>query len=1478
MKKILGLDLGTNSIGWALIERDFENGQGKIIDIGSRIIPMSQDILGAFDSGQSVSQTAERTGYRGIRRLRERHLLRRERLHRTLQILGFLPHHYSIQIDFENKLGQFIGESEPKIAYKLNSHTNKFEFIFQNSFQEMLQDFSIHQPELIKSGKKVPYDWTIYYLRKKALTQKIEKEELAWLLLHFNQKRGYYQVRGEDEKETKNQLVEFHSLLVVDVVDSGDKKGNETWYNVILENGWIYRRTSKTPLDWIGKAKEFIVTTELDEDGNIKKNKEGKEKRSFRSPSEDDWTLIKKKTEFDIDTSKQIVGEYIYDNLLHHPNQKIKGKLIRVIERKYYKAELKNILETQKKFHKELQDRDTYNACMQELYEFNEAHRNNNIHKDFTYFFLDDIIFYQRPLKSKTSLISDCKYEVRYFKDNEGRVKSQSLKCIAKSNPLFQEFRLLQWVKNIRIFIRETDEDVTAQLIKDEYDWTALFDWLNNKKEISQEQLLKYPSFNLKKDWKNYRWNFVEDKIYPCNETRFQLTTRLSKVKNVPAEFLNKGIEEKLWHILYSVEDHEEIKKALGLFAHKNNLGDDFVEAFRKFPSFKKEYGSYSAKAIKKLLTLMRFGKNWSETVIDVNTRERINKITDAEYDEKIKMNIREKAINLSSINDFQGLPLWLASYIIYNRHSEDGENKKWNTADEIEFLKQHSLRNPIVEQIINETLRVVKDIWILYGDNRKIFFDEIHIELGREMKNNATERKYITEQIAANENTNLRIRALLSEFLNDGNIENVRPYSPSQQEILKIYEDGVLKSYTEKEIPEDILKISKSSQPSAPEIIRYKLWLEQKYRSPYTGEIIPLNRLFTPAYEIEHIIPQSRYFDDSFSNKIICESEVNKLKDNQLGFEFIKNHGGEKVSLNFGKTVEIFNEDAYTDFVKKHYANNRSKLKKLLVDEIPESFIQRQMNDTRYISKIVKNLLSNIVREKDEQETTSKNLISSNGNITSILKQDWGLNDVWNDIITPRFERLNAMTNSKNFGEINKATNKFLPRVPLHLQKGFNKKRIDHRHHAMDALIIACATRSHINYLNNQSASEKGKSKDEKQQLRYALRNKLCYKKYNDQRNDNYKWIFNKPWPNFTHDAKEKLDTTIVSFKNNIRVINKTVNYYQKWIKEENGLKKGIIKQTKGDNWAIRKSMHKDTVSGKVNLSWVKVPKGKILTATRKSIDVSFNLDTIRSITDKSIQEILKNHLAAKENNPEIAFSPEGIEDLNKNIAKYNNDTMHPPIYKVRVFELGSKFTLGQTGNKKNKYVEAAKGTNLFFAIYHEEQTKKRSFETIPLNLVIERLKQGLSPISEINETGNKLAFSLSPNDLVYVPSQEEQETPFLVDFENLSKEQTGRIYKAVSSSTYQCFFLRHDISVSIVNKMEFSPLNKMERAMDGIMVKDVCWKLQVNRLGKIVKINKCMPQHSGNFDIINKDPVVRYSKHTEPISDEQTEIIPND
>ena len=1486
MRRILGLDLGTNSIGWAVLLTNVDD-KGNIVlkyieAAGSRIIPMDAATLGDFDRGNSISQTAERTRLRGIRHLLERCLLRRERLHRVLDILGFLPLHYSQAL---NRYGQIKEGEEPKLAWNKND-IGKYEFLFTDSFYEMLKDFEVMHPELV--GKKIPYDWTIYYLRKKALTQKITKEELAWVLLNFNQKRGYYQLRGEEEESASNKKIEYIALKVISVEDTGEKRGKDTWYNVHLENGMVYRMTSNVPLDWVGKIKEFIVTTDLNDNGTPKKDKEGNVKRSFRAPKEDDWTLIKERTQSDIEHTGKTVGAYIYDSILQNPSQKVRGKLVRTIERKFYKDELIQILNKQKEFHSELQDKDLYQACIEELYPSNEAYRQNIANRDFTYLFVEDILFYQRPLKTKKSLIANCPYEEHIVIDKiTGEEKKYGVKCIAKSHPLYQEFRLWQFLSNLRIYKKElvNDEDVTSDFLNTEEDYVALFDWLNDKKAIDQKAFLKYPAFGLKKNAENYRWNYVEDKPYPCNETRTQLLSYLSKA-GISSGFLNKELEERMWHLLYSVDDKQELEKALHKFADKYGLNESFVNVFQKFPPFKKEYGAYSTKAIKKLLSLMRMGYHWSESSIDEVTRERIGKIITGEYDERIKNRVREKTMNLTEVSSFRGLPLWLACYIVYDRHSEAKDITRWETPGDLQkyldSFKQHSLRNPVVEQVITETLRTVRDIWKQYGN-----IDEIHVELGREMKNPADKRRQMTQQISDNENANLRIKALLMEFANpEFEIENVRPYSPSQQDILRIYEEGVLDSV--ENIPEEIENVLKKfkendakKRPTRSEVLRYKLWLEQKYCSPYTGQPIPLAKLFTSAYEIEHVIPQSRYFDDSFSNKVICESEVNKLKDNLLGLEFIRKHHGEKVELSFGKVVKIFAEGEYEQFVKDHYGKNRAKMRKLLMDSIPEEFIARQLNDSRYISKVIKGLLSNIVREEGEEEAISKNVIVCTGAVTDRLKKDWGINDVWNKIVLPRFLRLNEMTGTNQF--TTRTTNGHeVPSMPLELQKGFNKKRIDHRHHAMDAIVIACANRNIVNYLNNESAS--GKSKVS----RYDLQVLLCDKVKTDDKG-NYKWMIKKPWDTYTQDVYHVLKDIVVSFKQNLRVINKATNMY---IHFEEG-KKTLAKQ-KGTNWAIRKSMHKDTVFGEVNLRKIKTVKlneaiknpsrivekefkqklcsllqegydtkrikkyfednkdiwqdinlSKIAVyyftketkdrffATRKPLDTSFNKKKIEeSVTDTGIQKILLRHLEMKGNNPEFAFSADGIDEMNRNIIELNGGKFHQPIYKVRYVEEGHKFSIGEKGNKTSKFVEADDGTNLYFAVYVDELTKKRTYTTVPLKIVIERRKQGLSPVP-VDGNDYEPKFFLSPNDLVYVPTIEEINKNEI----NVPLD-VNRLYKMVSANKNQCFFIKGSVANSIINKQEFSSANKMERAITGEMIKEVCIPVKVDRLGNITKI----------------------------------------
>jgi CRISPR-associated endonuclease Csn1 len=1555
MKKILGLDLGTNSIGWAVVSTNENDLPVKIESLGSRIIPMDAEEMGKFNSGNTISKTANRTSFRGTRRLKERSLLRRERLHRVLNILGFLPEHYVQEIGWNinepKTYGKFIDDQEPKLAWR--SENGHYQFLFMDSFHQMLEEFRQTNPDFVQNSKKIPLDWTIYYLRKKALTQKISKEELAWIILNFNQKRGYYQLRGEDEIEEKTK--EYVLSLKIINIEKGeiDKKNNKRyWYNFSLENGWIYSATFVEKPNWIDETKEFLIIEELDEHGEIKLIKDNKnsnsgvEKRRISLlPSFEEINLmgqkdqdkiykkIKIKTELTISNSQKTVGTYIFDSLLNNPSQKIRGKLVRTIERKYYRDEIEAILEKQSEFHPELMDRKLYLKCINELYRSNENQKSNIQNWSFVDLFIKDILFYQRPLKSNKSLISNCPFESRYSPKGE----HFGVKCIAKSHPLFQEFRLWKFISNLKIFEREkeingkyfTDYEVTSEFLQTEDDYVALFDWLNERKEITQDSLLgsyfKIKKIKGKEYSYPYRWNYVEDKTYPCNETRGTILLKLEKAE-IDKSFLTPEIEEQLWHILYSVEDKIELETALNRFAEKSELNEHFVTIFKKFPPFKKEYGSFSAKAIKKLLPLMRMGKYWSLDEIDKNTVERIEKIINGEFDEKIQTHIREKLIELKSITEFKGLPEHLACYIVYNRFSEAKEVTKWETPKDLDdFIlkfKQNSLRNPIVEQIILETLRTVRDIWITEGH-----IDEIHLELGRELRNDKKERERLSKVVTENENTNLRIKAMLMEFKNPNfQIDGVIPHSPTQQEILKIYEEFAIGNLSKEDSDyEFINKISKSSTPTSTDILRYKLWLEQKYKSPYTGLIIPLGKLFTEAYQIEHVIPQSRFFDDSFSNKVICESEVNALKDRELGYEFIKNHHGEKVLLtSSNRIVEIFTEEKYIDFVKSQYAYNRSKMKKLLMEDISDQFIERQLNDTKYISKEIKRLLSNIVRQKledgsYEQEATSKNLISVTGSITSQLKQHWGINDVWNELVLPRFERLNEMTGTSDYTAVNKEGHK-IPKVPFLISKGFSTKRIDHRHHAMDAVVIACTTREHVQYLNNENA------KSQKFHLQKGLAKKLRRLEEVQipikEKNENGVWIqgknfkkmevpkeFYKPWDTFPIDVKKELDKIIVSFKQNLRVINKTKNQIQKF--DESGKKK-LVQQTKGEHWSIRKPLHKDTVFGEVNLRKIKevsLPvainnpksivnidlKKKIIELINKGNDLKkikkyfednkeiwndinlskisvyyFTKDTkdryfatrkelgsifknnkgnfleiekiyknIFKITDTGIQKILLRFIESKENNPEVAFSPEGIEELNLNIKKYNNGKNHQPILKVRVYEKAEKFSVGQTGNKKEKFVEAADGTNLFFAIYlkkcfdQNENYNKRVFRTIPLREIISRIKNGEKAVPIVDKDGNPLYFILSPYDLVYIPQKNEEE----VSINNIERD---RIFRVNDFSEGTIYFTPVSFSKEITEKEIDTSFDSKTAKFKGEQIKEFCIPLKVDRLGRVISIFK--------------------------------------
>lgn len=1486
-KHILGLDLGTNSIGWAVVDaNESEKGlqPNRILKAGSRIIPMDAALMGDFEAGNSISQTHDRTMSRGMRRLYERRALRRERLNRVLNILGFLPEHYAQHL---NRYGQLLKGTEPKLAWAEKDGNRSF--LFQTSFDEMCAEFRAVHPELLANGRKIAYDWTIYYLRKKALTRALTGSELAWILLQFNQKRGYNQARGEEEEVKETERKEFMSLLVTKVTKTDEiSKGNPV-YEIVLENGMSFFKPSKYPVDWVNKKKNFIVTTQLNEDGSEKLDKEGKVRRSFRVPDDNDWGLLKIKTEHDIEMAGKTVGEFIYDALLQNPDEKIIGKLVRVVDRKYYKEELHRIIRTQMQFIPQLTDDHLYQECIEALYVQNEPYRQSIARRDFDYLLVDNILFYQRPLKSKKSLINECPYEYHLYKDKDGNWKRQYLKCIPKSHPLYEEFRVRQFVNNLAIYREIGDglnrHDCTTELITDR---EALVKWLMGRKDVEQGILIK--EVTKQKKPVGYSWNYISDKTYPMAPT----CATLSKAFESNGGLVTTEAILQLWHILYSVSDRAELEQALRHYAKKNGLQEDFVLKLKKQKPFEQSYGAYSLKATSKLLSLMRSGNAWGE--IDSNTRSRIEKILTGEDDANIPERVREKCREMNSIEDFQGLPVWLAEYVVYGiRDNSTKWEKPEDIDDYIQHFRLHSLNNPIVEQVVMETLRVVRDIWRETGS-----IDEIHLEMGRELKLPADKRKQIQRRQIENEKANTRAKILLREFMNpDMEIEGVRDFSSSQLELFRLYETGALAANN---VPDDILPIINAlgamKQPSHGDVRKYRLWLDQKYVSPYTRQPIPLSKLFTPAYQIEHIIPQSRYFDDSMSNKVICEAEVNALKDRQLGHEFILQHGGESVTLSGGRVVNILTKEAYEQTVKELFGNDRAKAEKLMLDDIPEKFIARQMNDSRYISVLMKGLLSNIVREQNpltheyEPEATSKNLIVCNGAVTDRLKKDWGVNDVWNHIILPRFERLNEIQNTHVFTATT-ANGHRIPNVPLEFAAGFSKKRIDHRHHAMDAIVIACTTRNHVNLLSNEAALDKTN------QARLALSHLLRQHTEQTYKGKSH-FVFGdflKPWDTFTQDVESVLRDILVSFKQNLRVINRSNNRSVRFVDG----KKKTEKQTKGDNWAIRKSMHKETVFGLVNLrmkktanlsyallhlddivekdlrvklrellaegrtekqikqyfktekdTWADINLQKIEVyyftndtkdryyATRTAIDETFDEKFIREkITDTGIQQILLRHLEACGGDPKLAFSQDGIDQMNKNIVLLNGGRPHKPIYKVRKYEKAEKYAVGEVGVKAKKYVEAAKGTNLYFAIYVTNVDGKdvRSFVTVPLRVAIRcqqqakdwkpLLDQWIKTEQIVSEKAT-LKYLLSPGDLVYVPSEEEQKT-------GVEKWDNDRVYKVVSFTGNRLYVIPISVASCIVDKVEYTQLNKME-FVEGISVRNVCIKIVTDRLGNII------------------------------------------
>jgi CRISPR-associated endonuclease Csn1 len=1610
-KKILGLDIGTNSIGGALInlpEKYQDYGKdGNILWLGSRIIPIDGDYLQKFETGkQALTKAAFRRIKRASRRLKHRYKLRRTRLIKVFKALGWLDESFMLENSIDYK--RLINNDD---EFKRSHHISKFLEFSCETIKEFEHEMGITGLKSKKGKSVVPEDWIVYFLRKKALDKAITIPELVRIIYMLNQRRGFKSSRKDlkqsnilpyeefkekrEKKDYGEEGIETKFVALTKVIDvkqlttEKDKNGKYK-FQIIVDDERIdseqYVVMLRAKPDWIGQTKELLVTQKVDKNHKFIQAKPD-------LPGENDWELSTTALDEKINNYRT-PGEYFYEQIkeAYINKRNFKARQFPVYRWRYQK-ELAAIWNKQCELNPELKklntDKDTLARLAEILY---PTQAKNNMPKliefksnDLLHIISNDIIYYQRELKSQKNLISECRYEKRKGIDGE----FYGLKCIPRSSPLFQEFRIWQDIHNIHVLEREVvengktkvDVDVTNQFITDEVK-EKLFDLFQTKASISEKDILTklkevYPKANIKldidkhidekKNIHSHRINlFARRDELKGNETLARYRSVFKKANFNGDEILSDQEKLlKLWHIDYSItssdieKSRKGIKTALSKLLPDNENKQHAIDAFCKLSELKKEYGSLSANAIKKLLPLMRCGKYWNSDNIPSNYLRRIEMIITGEFDEHISNQVRkqiqmwekENNCQLTDISHFRGLPSWLAGYIVYGTHSE----KPKEPIDSIEkfneyiqkVLPNNSLRNPIVEQVVRETLFLVRDIWKTYGQ-----IDEIHIELGRNLKNNSKERERIAEVQESNFKEKQRIKALLYELMNgfeqyvyDGIKETtsfeVRPNPESPADINKF---RIWRSLNKHSDVEWTKKVKDEKIPTDQEIKKYALWLSQNCRSPYTKKIIPLSKLFdTNQYQIEHIIPKAKMKNDSFNNLVISERGVNKAKGNELAANFISKCNGK---CRYGNVeYELFNFQEYEAYCKDTFKFQKSKLKNLLATEVPEDFVERQLNDTRYIGRKLSELLAPVAKNEN-------GIVFTGGFITSELKNNWGLNKVWKEIIKPRFERLEEVTGKKGEYIIYDKDKHGNPIFHFNVKENeqLDTKRIDHRHHALDALIVAATTREHIRYFNTLSAADTNED----------------FKKFKESLDKGKIRDFKLPWENFTKHAKDKLEELVVTFKVNNKIISKPKNrtaYFNaqlkkvykpqkqnpKWMAVRRSLFKeplGIIwlKETKEvsvyDAFKIhieRKYAEKrktasyiydkqarqiiDNILSKLNISIdeqdyllkelkiylknnsEKVPtdkinkNGKIVNKTIYNLNglkyekikvahfVSYktkrmaltNKDYFENLTiekmmkdfpyfsyinksfynklpqehktiidlanfeisenrnQNSLNQLFLEHILYYNNNPKEAFSAEGIERLNKNAIA--NPKIGKEIKKIT--RLDGKVDVEDKFN--NAFYETDKGSNVYFVMYENQQTKEREYlqprPSIATHKAIEKIIRG-EKIAEDKKGFNTII--LSPGDLVYLPTKEEREGIKEIDWSN-KKHLIKRIYKVAKFTGKECYFIKANISDLVITydaKLgygEFGSQNYQISDDDRVKIAEHCIKLKVDRLGNI-------------------------------------------
>ncbi len=304
------------------------------------------------------------------------------------------------------------------------------------------------------------------------------------------------------------------------------------------------------------------------------------------------------------------------------------------------------------------------------------------------------------------------------------------------------------------------------------------------------------------------------------------------------------------------------------------------------------DYGSLSSRAIRKIIKeLQKFPENATHAAIAAGYKQRGSET----LDEKTSRELLEK----------------------------------------LEPLKKGTLRNPVVEKVLNQLITLVNELIASDEFGRP---DEIRIELARDLKSGAKERKRKEVAINKARKENEAIRDILTN------------------------EFGI-------------------KRPSRRDVFRYRCWVEQKHQCLYTGEPLPQDAIINgEEYDLDHIIPRSRMFNDSFANLVLVKRSANQEKDNQTAHDYMAGKGKEALDTFLVRVKSLYDEGSRRKAGQnlKPVSARRKHFPLMKGKDIPQDFIERQLRESQYIVKEAMHLLRQVSREVTTQPTQETTCVTT--------------------------------------------------------------------------------------------------------------------------------------------------------------------------------------------------------------------------------------------------------------------------------------------------------------------------------------------------------------------------------------------------------------------------------------------------------------------------------------------------------------------